>query len=189
MARRRRRTIIDLFPFLSLMLCIVGVLAFIQVVLASIGDQSVDMEGTQSQLRAYQIFCGRDGITLLKAPIEPAAALQERLTGEAAAQVRAIVEERRKRPTGWRPLSDAEIATLLTEIHFLNATAQEHGLAYEEFLSFGIYAGGADTYHRVRQAAYRVPYNGIKVGIAPLLQLWQPAGEHPGAPGEGEEGP
>src|SRR5690242_14183981 len=103
MPRRRRprgeaTEMLDLFPFLSIMLCVVGVLAFVQVLMAMVGSPKVQMVGEVAfgHQVGYQVICLPQGAVLLPPPVKRLAPLIDKAQGEMAVELRRIRDARRQ---------------------------------------------------------------------------------------------
>lgn len=179
MNRRVNTTeLIDLFPFLSVMLCVVGVLAFLQILMSSgIGAGSLLPGQIRSGPRvAYQILCQPNGAVLLP-PMGSEGAKALRLIGRAEKdKVLAELEPERCRRLSevhrqqQKPgaLSEANRLQILRELQSVNRAARRHGLRYEEFLFFVVYPGGGAEYHAFRNLLDRPEFLDVPFGLLPV---------------------
>lgn len=194
MRRRQRNALgpeatgLDLFPFLSIFLCVMGVLSFLNLVGAAAGPRTVLLNGDAAlgHKSAYRILC--TGVGLIALP--PVARLpagdpvldairDARLARRAA--LGAVVDPARTEPAE----PDAMLA-ILTEVDRVNRLSAAAGLDYREFLLFGIYPGGAGTYHAFRRLRDDHPDLNVAVGLEPLDPAQRVALDAPpGAPSAG----
>lgn len=176
MKRRTDTTeLIDLFPFLSVMLCVVGVLAFLQILMSSGIGQGKRLPG---QVHAgsrvgYQVLCKPEGIVLLP-PATDEGIQGLRVIGrtekkavflnlrQQRCQELADVRRKNQAPS---VVGEPKLLTTLEEIQLVNRAAQRHGLQYEEFLLFVIYPGGGAQYHSIRSLLDRPEFRNIPFGL------------------------
>jgi len=153
---------VDLFPFLSILICLVGVLAFLQILMSVTGSRKIELVGDvgEGYKAAYQIFCFQDGIIAVP-PVERLYQLERKTAERWRQDVNEIRRERnddRAYMTGLGKnyddamikTNDENLSNLLDEIDFVNGIARETGFQYEEFLLFGIYPDGGRSYHKIR---------------------------------------
>lgn len=182
--RRDQGEPVDMFPFLSVLLCVVGVLAFIHVLMTTTIRPSVRMLGdiNESHRHAYQVLCRRDGIvwipTLPSGPLAAAA-----ISASPEARPFAVVRQKRcqqlKRLAQGaiqaEPVNDAQIAESLRELQDANRLAKQNKVLYEEFLLIGIYPGGGPCYHRLRKALNLPGFADLNIGLQPMSPQARPA--------------
>ena len=175
---------VDLFPFLSIFLCIMGVLAFLQILMATMDQRKIDLVGDLSQgwEVAYKVFCLPDGVIVVP-PVAGLEALHEATPEAVHPKLEKIIERRRATrilladSTGTLPpaieVPEAEaLETLLDEILWLNQRARQTGHLYEEDVLFGIYPGGGTAYHAFREVLDTPKYVGLRVGLEALDTNW-----------------
>ncbi len=187
MKRRRRLKVpaLDLFPFLSIFLCIMGILAFLETLMATASGKASKIEIKPGkflqQATPYQIFCLPDGLVILP-PVSEIKALAATLKSPKDRQrVTAIAEKRDKVLAGYNPherhkgrlLSDEEISALLEEMVEINNIAKNNDSLYEETLLFGIYPAGSAHFHNFRRVMYDTRFEGLKKGYEILDSDWQ----------------
>jgi hypothetical protein len=183
---------LDLFPFLSIMLCVVGVLAFVQVLMAMSGSPRVKMVGDlrHDYQVGYQVVCVPEGAVLMP-PADGLGPLIDKAQGADQERLRAVRDTRRQMlsrlrsgggATGAlaRTMDDASVLEVLRELKLVNTVARTAGVPYEEFLLFGVRPGGGRAYHRFRAALERVEFAANpRSGLIPLDGEWKlvvPAG-------------
>lgn len=180
---------VNLFPFLSLFLCVMGVLAFLQVLLVAGGQRKIRLRRASGGHGVeFKIYCLDSGFV----PVPPGGSL-ERILHAAPPRwrprVRAVQLQRARllgdhgRPAGRRQvaraLTRANIRQLLEQVLKVNQAATAARVAYEEFLLFGIYPGGGRCYREVRAMAFEPRYRSITMGAEPLDRHWRlPPGEN-----------
>jgi hypothetical protein len=192
---RRRRNIesesaitfapVDLFHFLSIFLCIVGVLAFLQTLMSSANSHKITMKGsgTQTFKEVYQIFCTPKGIIAVP-PIEKLANLEKLVNGNDHEVIaRVLAERKRMRPNTKQiegsfmqlaqKMDAAQIEQMLDEIVEINRIATGVGYLYEEFILFGIYPGSGTVFHDFRSVMYKDKYEGLDKGYEALDFNWR----------------
>ncbi len=189
MARRRRAAPagMDLFPFLSIFLCILGVLAFLQSLMAGMASKKVELVGDVSQgyKVAYQVFCFPEGMLLVPPNQQLATLVSGKQPEEVPSELTAVVEQRRERLRHLRglthgfeqaivPVSQDGIRKVLDQLLTVNQAVREiPGAVYEEFLLFGIYPGGSPVYHQFRNLLLGERYDrALAVGLETLDSDW-----------------
>ena len=184
-----------LFPFLSLFLCVMGVLAFLQVLLVMGGSRTVQMEtrGTGGYQVAVQVLCLPDGVVVVP-PSDALAGLRDTLPTAMARELGAVIVRRNAMTAAHarhatdlrasaRAFSPAEIRSLLEDITQVNAVARRAGASYEEFLLFGVFPGGSRWQHLFLEELHR-DFLSIAHGAEPFDATWRVS-----AAGGGERGP
>ena len=177
---------VDLFPFLSILLCMMGVLAFIQILMSRTAPRKIELIGdvAEGHKTAYQIFCFSEGMVIVP-PTERLLELEQNLPENRRSNVSEIRKKRIEelaslgkmgkdyRKAAFIP-DEKNVLKFLDEIVLLNNVGFR--FQYEEFLLFGIYPGGTGTYHKIRSFLNRLKdkgkYSGIDVGLDPLDPTW-----------------
>lgn len=176
---------ISLFPFLSIFLCVMGVLSFINILSSVSTPQKIEltMELEQGYKVAFQVFTMPDGVI----SVPPVRRLQElqQIVDVDSKSLLAMVILRRQRvldeikyvqtnPALAARAPDIEdISLWLYEIRLINEMALRVNFLYEEFLLFGIYPNGGEAYQKVRSVMSRSPdARSISVGLEPLDANW-----------------
>lgn len=174
---------LELFPFISLFLCVIGVLAFLQNLMV-VGDIGAIEEAEAKQAQIFQTPYRMDvyrGSVVLR---PPATGLLERLPDLALDEQAGLELIERGRNTiaaadGFLldltlEANQTILTTLLNEVVTVNRLAESRGYPYEEYLLLVIHPGSTDTYHYLRgimdQADYRYLRIGLDVGdgVSPL---------------------
>jgi len=177
---------ISLFPFLSIFLCVMGVLSFINVLSSFSAPQKIELT---AQLEtgykvAYQIFNLPDGIISVP-PTKYLQKLQavtksddDKEIIEAIIQQREAQLKRLENHTGGAmslakdPDID-DVLGIMRNIRSLNEIALRANYLYEEFLLFGIYPNGGQAYQKVRDVmTFTEDSRAISVGLEPLDSNW-----------------
>lgn len=177
---------ISLFPFLSIFLCVMGVLSFINVLSSFSAPQKIELT---AQLEtgykvAYQIFNLPDGIISVP-PTKYLQKLQavtksddDKEIIEAIIQQREAQLKRLENHTGGAmslakdPDID-DVLGIMRNIRSLNEIALRANYLYEEFLLFGIYPNGGQAYQKVRDVmTLTEDSRAINVGLEPLDSNW-----------------
>lgn len=176
---------ISLFPFLSIFLCVMGVLSFINVLSSFSAPQKIELT---AQLEtgykvAYQIFSLPDGIISVP-PSKYLRKLQQAVDDADKEIIEDIIQHREraiaKLETYTGSIMDAasepdveNILETLHDIRILNELALKANYLYEEFLLFGIYPNGGQAYQKIRDVmAYTQDARSISVGLEPLDTNW-----------------
>jgi len=161
---------LELFPFISLFLCVIGVLAFLQnlLVMGDIGASEEDAAQPQILQTAYIIEC-HPGYLVLHPPTDSLQRLFSSLTAEEKFGVD-MIQMSRKNSAELQLEFDPEfdenqLRVSLNEIVTVNKLAATHRLPYEEYLLFDIRAGGADAYHFVRSFLDTPQYRHVRSGL------------------------
>lgn len=161
---------LELFPFISLFLCVIGVLAFLQnlLVMGEIGASEEEAVQPQIFQTAYVIECHRDQL-VLHPPSYSLDTLQTRLSVEEKSGLE-FIRIRRQNSEGlvlpFAPEFDEQrLRIALNEIVTVNKLSASNRYPYEEYLLFDIRAGGADAYHFIRQLLDEPDYRHIRSGL------------------------
>lgn len=162
---------ISLFPFLSIFLCVMGVLSFLNLLNSAMMPRKLVMTGevAQGYKVAYQIFCQPDGFIAVP-PIKRLAALNSRDD-----TIQDILQKRRLQQ-GLSLISPTEenITKIFQEIQWLNNHARQNDFLYEEFVLFGIYPDSSKIYHEIRRILDKHPeLLGISIGLEALDSHWK----------------
>ncbi|MCP4702768.1 MAG: hypothetical protein GY862_38800 [Gammaproteobacteria bacterium] len=175
---------VSLFPFLSIFLCVMGVLSFLNLINSAIAPSKVMLVGdvAQGYKTAYQILCLPEGMVTVP-PLKRLPELQQAPGGQAGELVQLMQQRQAQRTKLAEKLENlASVATepedeavlpLLQEIDKINRLARERKILYEEFILFGIYPDGGSVYHKIRAVLLKHPELGIGVGMEPLNTNWR----------------
>ena len=176
---------ISLFPFLSIFLCVMGVLSFINVLNSFSTPQKIELTAQleQGYKVAYQIFSLPDGIISVP-PTKHLVKLKEAVDESDALVIEDIIARRNKAMQrleshrgsvmnlAQEPDMDDTLETIL-EIRTLNEIALKANYLYEEFLLFGIYPNGGSAYQKIRDVmSFTQDAAAISVGLEPLDSNW-----------------
>lgn len=182
----------NLFPFLSIFLCVMGVLSFINILNSLVATRQVEMEVKQEEdfKVAYQVYCLPDGLIFLPPNDSRLDALKEKLseTPDKILEWQYLEEILTRRQTQAQLLQanaqkiasiavDPEeytILNLIDEISQINRMALNENLLYEEFILFGVYPDGGAAYQRFRKIMIdERNFSGILTGLEALDRNWQ----------------
>jgi hypothetical protein len=171
--QRKRNTglEISLFPFLSIFLCVMGVLSFLNLLNSAMMPRKLVMTGeiAQGYKVAYQIFCQPDGFITIP-PIKRLANIDNK-----DYIIQDILHKRRLQQ-GLSLLIPTEknITNIFKEIQWLNDYARQNNFLYEEFVLFGIYPDSGKIYHKIRRILDKHPeLLGISIGLEALDSNWK----------------
>ena len=168
-----RKPTLELFPFISLFLCVIGVLAFLQnlLVIGDIGASEEEVQQPQIFQTAYRIDCLPDRIILHP----PEGELQEvyaklnleELEGLRSIQARRTFDkESDGRTLMFEPaFNELALQVALNEVSTLNLLAKEHGIEYEEFVLLNVHTGGSDAYHYISRLLDVPTFRHIRSGL------------------------
>ncbi len=176
---------ISLFPFLSIFLCVMGVLSFINVLNSFSTPQKIELTAQleQGYKVAYQIFSLPDGIISV-APTKYLAKLKQAVdvTDRAIIDDIANRRERAIRKLESHKGSIMELATepdideileAMLDMRTLNEMALKANYLYEEFLLFGIYPNSGQAYQKIRDVmGFTQDAASISIGLEPLDSNW-----------------
>jgi len=180
-----RKPALELFPFISLFLCVIGVLAFLQnlLVVGNIGASEEDASQPQIFQTAYRIEAMEDRL-VLHPPSVDLLQIYENLNLEELASLE-IVGERREivnadegKELLFEPTFDElSLQLALNEVSTLNLLAKEYGIEYEEFVLLSVHSGGSDTYHYLSRLLDVPTFRHIRSGleIAPATDTTESA--------------
>ncbi len=183
--RQDQKLEISLFPFLSIFLCVMGVLSFINVLSSFSAPQKIELTAQleQGYKVAYQIFSLPDGIISLP-PVTHLNQLKANVDNFDKVIIEDILQRRKRAiarleaQTG--PIMNAavepdvdNILETLRDIRTLNELALKANYLYEEFLLLGIYPNGGQAYQKIRDImAFTQDARSISVGLEPLDSNW-----------------
>jgi len=176
---------ISLFPFLSIFLCVMGVLSFINILSSVSAPQKIEltMELEQGYKVAFQVFTMPDGVISVP-PINRLLELQQVVDEESRSMLAMIILRRQQvidevtyaqaNPALVARSPDVEdISLWLYEIRQINEMALSVNFLYEEFILFGIYPNGGEAYQKIRSVMSRFEgARSISVGLEPLDANW-----------------
>lgn len=181
----QERLEISLFPFLSIFLCVMGVLSFINILSSISTPQKVKltMELEQGYKVAFQIFTMPDGVIVVP-PVGRIQELQKVVDDESKALLAMIILRRQtmvdrvmslQSTPGMiaQPPDSEDVLLWMYEIRQINEMALKANFLYEEFVLFGVYPNGGQAYQKVRQLMTESPNaRSISVGLEPLDANW-----------------
>jgi len=176
---------ISLFPFLSIFLCVMGVLSFINVLSSFSAPQKIELT---AQLEtgykvAYQIFSLPDGIISVP-PTQHLRKLQAVLDDADKEIIDIIIQQREQKITRLENHTGSimnaavepdvdEILDAVHDIRTLNELALKANYLYEEFILFGIYPNGSQAYQKIRDVMLLTQDSAaISIGLEPLDSNW-----------------
>jgi len=176
---------ISLFPFLSIFLCVMGVLSFINVLSSFSAPQKIELTAQleQGYKIAYQIFTLPDGIISVP-PTKHLRKLQQAVDDADKDTIEGIIQHREKAITKlethtgsvMNAATEPDIDNILEALHdirTLNELALKANYLYEEFLLFGIYPNGGQAYQKIRDVmTFTQDARSISVGLEPLDSNW-----------------
>ena len=183
--KQEQKLEVSLFPFLSIFLCVMGVLSFINVLSSYSAPQKIELTAQleQGYKVAYQIFNLPDGIIHLP-PIKHLRKLQDAVDEADKETIEDILRRRQwainKLQMHSGPIMNAasdpdvlEIPEIMHDIRVLNEIALKANYLYEEFLLFGIYPNGGEAYQKIRDImSFTHDARSISVGLEPLDSNW-----------------
>ncbi|PWQ92392.1 hypothetical protein [Leucothrix pacifica] len=176
---------ISLFPFLSIFLCVMGVLSFINILSSVSAPQKIQltMELEQGYKVAFQIFTLPDGMIVLP-PVNRLQELQKVVSDQDKAELAFIILNRQRlidqvmasqaNPANSARAPDTEdVLEWMYEIRKINEMALQANFLYEEFVLFGVYPNGGQAYQKVRSVmSNSIDAQNISVGLEPLDANW-----------------
>ena len=176
---------ISLFPFLSIFLCVMGVLSFINVLNSFSTPQKIELTAQleQGYKVAYQIFSLPDGIISvpptkqllkLKAVVDDSDAMVIEDILYRRLQAIQLLESHQGSVMNLASEPDMDsILEAMLDIRTLNEIALKANYLYEEFLLFGIYPNGGSAYQKIRDVmSFTQDATSISVGLEPLDSNW-----------------
>lgn len=171
-----RKPALELFPFISLFLCVIGVLAFLQnlLVMGDLGATEEDALQPQIFQTAYRIEAMSDRI-VLHPPEADLTEIYRDLNLEELAGLNTVQKNRNNvidakgKVLLFEPTFDElSLQLALNEVSSLNLLAKEHGIEYEEFVLLSVHSGGGDTYHYLSRVldvpVFRHIRSGLEIG-------------------------
>lgn len=176
---------VSLFPFLSIFLCVMGVLSFINVLSSFSAPQKIELTAQleQGYKVAYQIFSLPDGIISLP-PVKYLDKLKEAVDDADKETIDDIARRRQwainKLESHSGSVMNAatepdidEIIETLHDIRTVNELALKANYLYEEFILFGIYPNGGQAYQKIRDVmSFTQDARSISIGLEPLDSNW-----------------
>lgn len=183
--RQDEKLEISLFPFLSIFLCVMGVLSFINVLNSFSTPQKIELTAQleQGYKVAYQIFSLPDGVINVP-PIKHLEKLKASVDSSDALIIDDILQRRQNQMRSLEahtgsimnlakePDMDG-ILEAMQDIRRLNEIALKANYLYEEFLLFGIYPNGGSAYKKIRDVmSFTQDATSISVGLEPLDSNW-----------------
>ena len=176
---------ISLFPFLSIFLCVMGVLSFINVLNSFSTPQKIELTAQleQGYKVAYQIFSLPDGIISvpptkqllkLKAVVDDSDVMVIEDILYRRSQAIQLLESHQGSVMNLASEPDMDsILEAMLDIRTLNEIALKANYLYEEFLLFGIYPNGGSAYQKIRDVmSFTQDATSISVGLEPLDSNW-----------------
>lgn len=164
---------LELFPFISLFLCVIGVLAFLQnlFVLGDIGDSEEEANQPQIFHTPFRVDCFPDRI-VLHPPTTALDSLTSRLTLDEKTALEQILLRRQSESDdggivlNFYPEFEVEaLERLLNEIVTINQLSTNERHPYEEYLLFDIHSGGSDVFHFLRLVLDEPAYRHLRAGL------------------------
>ncbi|MBX2826345.1 MAG: hypothetical protein KTR33_16540 [Gammaproteobacteria bacterium] len=164
---------LELFPFISLFLCVIGVLAFLQnlFVLGDIGESEEEASQPQIFHTPFRIDCYPDRI-VLHPPSVALDGLINRLTlDEQTALGQILLRREVESDAGGVELgfsAELDVDTLerlLNEIVTINQLSANERYPYEEYLLFDVHSGGSDIFHYLRLVLDAPEYRHLRAGL------------------------
>lgn len=176
---------ISLFPFLSIFLCVMGVLSFINILNSFSTPQKIELTAQleQGYKVAYQIFSLPDGIISVP-PTKHLLRLKDAVDESDALIIDDILERRSKSIQRLESHQSSvmnlakepdidDVLEAILDIRTLNEIALKANYLYEEFLLFGIYPNGGSAYQKIRDImSFTQDATAISVGLEPLDTNW-----------------
>ena len=170
-----RKLTLELFPFISLFLCVIGVLAFLQnlLVIGEIGASEEEASQPQIFQTAFRIDCLPDRI-ILYPPENDLLTVFETLSLEEKAGISSIQSRRPQKGSGNNSgiemvftvdFDDRLLQLSLNEISTLNRLAKQYGLPYEEYVLLNVHSGGSNIYHYLTRTLDQPQFRHIRVGL------------------------
>lgn len=168
-----RKLTLELFPFISLFLCVIGVLAFLQnlLVMGEIGASEEEAKQPQIFQTSYRIECLPDRLVLYP-PENALDPLRENLNLEEQAGIDSIVAGRKLMRSAdgmelifGEDFNESYLRIALNEIATINRLSKERGFAYEEYVLFEVHSGGSDVYHYLLRQLDLPEYSHIRSGL------------------------
>jgi len=164
---------LELFPFISLFLCVIGVLAFLQnlLVMGEIGASEEDAVQPQIFQTAYRIDTHKDKL-VLHPPEHSLAKIYESVGIEEMSVLNSIDGNRQiiRKANGielffGENFNEAALTLSLNEIASLNRLAKERGIDYEEYVLLNVHSGGSDGFHYISRLLAQPEFGHIRAGL------------------------
>jgi len=170
-----RKLTLELFPFISLFLCVIGVLAFLQnlLVIGEIGASEEEASQPQIFQTAFRIDCLPDRI-ILYPPENELLPVFATVSLEEQAGIRSIQARRLSRSVGNNSgiemilnseFDDRTLQLYLNEVATLNRLAKQYGVPYEEYVLLNVHSGGSNVYHYLMLLLDLPRYRHIRSGL------------------------
>jgi len=166
-----RKLTLELFPFISLFLCVIGVLAFLQnlLVIGEIGASEEEASQPQIFQTAVRIDCLPDRI-IIHPPENELLSVFTSVSLEEQDGIRSIQSNRLGNKGGMEMIINAEfddrpLQLSLNEVSTLNQLARQYGLPYEEYVLLNVHPGGSDVYHYLLLLLDLPQYRYIRTGL------------------------
>lgn len=175
--RERHNLTLELFPFISLFLCVIGVLSFLQnlLVVGQAGD--AEKEAIQRQIfqTAFTFVCQHDRLVIMP-PADRLEPLLEAVTVDeqfGLEQIRGARDIMRSQDGLTLKLTDDfnvdALARVLGSINTVNHLAELVGHSYEEYVLFDVRPGGSNLFHYVRQLLETAELQQVRYGLTSNL--------------------
>jgi len=157
---------LELFPFISLFLCVIGVLAFLQnlLVMGEIGASEED--AVQPQIFQYE------NKLVLHPPEHSLSKVYENLGIDEIAGINSIDGNRQiiRAANGielyfGENFNEEALILSLNEIASLNRLAKERGIDYEEYVLLNVHSGGSDGFHYISRLLAQPEFGHIRSGL------------------------
>ena len=161
---------LELFPFISLFLCVIGVLAFLQnlLVMGDIGASEEEALQPQIFQTAYVIECHPDKL-VLRPPMDALDNLIAMLSIEQRSGMDLIRDRRNASDEAVLPFEpqfdEDQLRVSLNEVVTINRLSATHRFPYEEYLLFDIRSGGSDAYHYMQRLLDLPEYRHLRTGL------------------------
>jgi hypothetical protein len=179
----------ELFPFLSILLCFMGTIAFLQLLLSATMSPKVTLSVAVSRgsMTAFQLYCKEEGVLAIP-DLDGLAELARHLSLEDREQLQPVIERRERDLASVRAappeqrfvtVDKKRLKQWLDDIALINRLSRQSGQRRQEFILFGIYPGGGRVYHTVRRMLGGEDADAAHVGIAVGAELLQPNWEVP----------
>ncbi len=168
-----RKPVLELFPFISLFLCVIGVLAFLQnlLVLGDIGATEEEAPQPQIFQTAYRIETMADRLILHPPDVDLKEIYQKLNLEELAGLDRVQANRDQHLDSNGNTLffepafNELALQLALNEVSTLNRLAKEHGIEYEEFILLSVHSGGSDAYHYINNTLDVPGFRHIRSGL------------------------
>lgn len=157
--RRPARTIISLFPFLSLFLCVLGIMSFFQVLLSlSLREEALQGHSLGDAGDMLRILCTPDSLVVEPPPRVAAAQFTDAALSGLAARLAARARvDLDSLEDGLEPFLAASVV--------LNKTAEIRQRGLEIFVLLGVTPNSAACVHRVSELLDRGSFRTLRRGL------------------------